>query len=108
MNKVTIRDANLLPNPDELAEEFAGCCVISLVNFFSGYNQIKLDIRSRDITTFYTPLRLVRQCTLLIGATNSVAEFVRCITKIYQEHILAACIPYLDDICIKGPKTKYS
>jgi len=107
MNKVTIRDANPPPNPDELAEEFAGCCIMSLVDFFSGYDQIELDVRSRDITAFYTPLGLVRQCTLPMGATNSVAEFVRCMTKICRDHIPGRCMPYLDDICIKGPKTEY-
>ena len=107
MNGVTIRDANPPPNPDELAEEFAGCHVMSLLDFFSGYDQVGLDVRSRDITAFSTPLGLVRQCTLPIGATNSVAEFVRVMTKICRRHIPHACMPYLDDVCVKGPKKSF-
>ena len=80
---------------------------MSLLDFFSGYDQVSLDVRSRDITAFSTPLGLVRQCTLPMGATNSVAEFVRVITKIVREHIPRVAMPYLDDICIKGPKTDY-
>jgi hypothetical protein len=38
MNKVSIRDANLPPNPNELAEEFAGCYIMSLLDFFLGYD----------------------------------------------------------------------
>jgi hypothetical protein len=106
-NGVTVRDANPPPNPDDLAEEFAGCYVMSLMDFFSGYDQVELDVRSRDITAFSTPLGLVRQCTLPQGATNSVAEFVRVMTKICREHIPHTCMPYLDDVCVKGPKTDY-
>jgi hypothetical protein len=63
---------------------------------------------SCDITAFYTPLSLVRQCTLPMGTTNLVAEFVRVITKICRDYILHRCIPYLDDVCVKGPKTNYN
>jgi hypothetical protein len=107
VNGVTIRDANPPPNPDEFAEEFAGCVIMSLLDFFSGYDQVALHKDSRDITAFYTPLGLVRQCTLPMGTTSSVAEFVRVMTKICRDHIPEKCMPYLDDVCIKGPKTDY-
>jgi hypothetical protein len=38
INGVTVRDANLPPNPDEFSEEFAGCEVVSLIDFFLGYD----------------------------------------------------------------------
>jgi hypothetical protein len=37
-NKVTIRDANLPPAVNFFSEEFAGYTVISLINFFFGYD----------------------------------------------------------------------
>ena len=52
MNKVTIRDANFLLSVDEFSEDFAGCVVASLVNFFSGDNQASLAISSQDLTAF--------------------------------------------------------
>jgi hypothetical protein len=33
-----MRDANLLPNPNKFVEEFARYTIISLLNFFLGYN----------------------------------------------------------------------
>ncbi|KAK1916453.1 hypothetical protein P3342_004272 [Pyrenophora teres f. teres] len=107
INGVTIRDANPPPNPDEFSEEFAGCAIMSLMDFFSGYDQVELHKNSRDITAFSTPLGLVRQCTLPMGTTNSIAEFVRVMTKICRDHIPNRCMPYLDDVCVKGPKTTY-
>ncbi|KAF7575775.1 Asp-protease-2 domain containing protein [Pyrenophora tritici-repentis] len=108
INGVTIRDANPPPNPDEFSEEFAGCVIMSLMDFFSGYDQVELHKNSRDITAFATPLGLVRQCTLPMGTTNSIAEFVRVMTKICRDHIPHRCMPYLDDVCVKGPKTTYN
>jgi hypothetical protein len=52
INKVTIQDTNMPPNIEEFLEEFVGCVVASLLNFFSRYNQALLDIKSRDITAF--------------------------------------------------------
>ena len=42
-----------------------------------------------------------------MGATNSVAQFVRVVTKILQDHIPNRAKPFLDDIGVKGPKTDY-
>ena len=64
MNTVTVRDTNVPPTVDEFSEEFAGCQVASLIDFFSGYDQVELDERCRDMTAMMTPLGLVRQTTL--------------------------------------------
>jgi hypothetical protein len=45
--------------------------------------------------------------TLLQGATNSVAQFVRIVTKILEDLILEDCLPFLDNIGIKGPLSTY-
>jgi hypothetical protein len=52
INKHSIQDANLPPSIDEFSEEFVSCQIASLINLFSGYDQIKLDVKSRDLTRF--------------------------------------------------------
>jgi hypothetical protein len=42
-----------------------------------------------------------------MGATNSVAEFVRVVTKILQDLVPQVCMPYMDDIAVKGLKIGY-
>ena len=108
INRVTIRDANLPPTVDAFSEEFAGMHVTSLIDFFSGYDQVGLDKASRDITAFMSPLGLVRQTTLPQGATNSVAQFVRIVMKILQGLIPEVAQPFVDDVAVKGPKTNYN
>ena len=64
LNAVTRRDANIPLSVDEFAEEFAGYYIASLVDLYSGYNQMQLYLSSRDITVFFTPLSLLRNTTL--------------------------------------------
>ena len=64
-------------------------------------------MKSRDLTAFQTPLGLLRQTTLPMGGTNSVAQFVRIVTKILEDLIPHDCMPFVDDIAVKGPRTIY-
>ena len=107
MNRYTIRDANLPPSADEFAEEFAGCKVSSLIDWFSGYDQLVLAEESRDMTAFMTPLGLLRMTTVPQGATNSIAQFCRVVTKILQPLLNQTAMPFMDDVGVKGPYTDY-
>ena len=107
LNGVTIKDANLPPSADSFSEEFAGMAVGSLIDFFSGYDQIELAEGSRDMTAIMTALGLLRQTTVLQGATNSVGQFVRVIVRILQELIPHIAIPFMDDIAVRGPRSRY-
>jgi len=106
MNKYTVRDANLPPNCDEFSEQCAGMAVATLMDWFSGYDQCTLHPESRDMTAFQTPLGLLRQTTLPMGATNSVAQFLRITLRILERNKKQAK-SYFDDIVVLGPKTTY-
>ena len=108
MNSVTLRDANMPPSVDEFSEEFAGCQCASLIDFFSGYDQLILDPRCRDMTAFMTPVGLLRMTTVPQGATNSVAQFVRVIMTILEDIFPKVAMPFLDDVGVKGPYSDYS
>ena len=95
------------PDTNEFMEEFSGMAVASLIDLFSGYNQITLDEKDRDITAIYTSLRLLYQTILLQGVSNSVAQFVRIIFKILEPISPNTVRVFLNDIGVKGPKTKY-
>ncbi len=102
MNQVTIRDANMPPLSDEFVESFAGCQMASIIDFFSGYDQVELDVRSRDIIAFQTPLRLLQMTRLPQGAINSPVQFIQIVTKILQKLIPHNCDPFMDDVGVKG------
>jgi hypothetical protein len=59
LNVIIRQDTNLPPFINEFTNEFIGYYIISLVDLYSGYNQILLYFKSRDLTAFFTPLRLL-------------------------------------------------
>ncbi|CAL3966159.1 unnamed protein product [Diplocarpon coronariae] len=81
---------------------------ISLIDFFSGYDQFILDVKSRDMTAIQTPLGLLRMTRLPQGATNSIAQFVRVIYKILVDCIPNIALPYIDDVGVKGSRSFYN
>jgi hypothetical protein len=108
INRQTIRDTGLPPSPDDFAKEFAGLAISSLIDFFSGYNQVTLAEESQNLTAFSIMLGLLRMTTLPQGATNSVAQFSRVVTRILEDLIPDICRPFLDNIRVKGPRTRYN
>src|SRR5215471_17444456 len=80
INKYTVQDVNLLFNIKEFTEEFTEMIIFSLIDFFSEYDQIKLNLESCDMTAFQTLIKLLQQITLLQEITNSPVQF-SCITR---------------------------
>ncbi len=76
---------------DKVLEAFIGYKVSLLIDFFSGYNQVSLDVESRDITIFISPLGLLQYTTLVQGAMNLLAQFIYIINNILKDHILEYC-----------------
>ena len=108
LNGVTIRDSGMPPSVDEFSEDFAGYPITSAIDYYSGYNQIPLDKRSRDLTAFMTDVGLVRSTRLPQGWTNSVAHYQRVMIKVHSRQIPHEVRPFLDDCGIKGPKDRYN
>ncbi|MBW0522977.1 hypothetical protein O181_062692 [Austropuccinia psidii MF-1] len=56
LNKVTIKDAALPPHMEEFVAAFAGRACYGLVDIMGGYDERELDVTTRPLTTFETPL----------------------------------------------------
>ena len=75
------------PSADDFSEEFTGCTISSLIDFFSGYDQVELAEECQDLTAFIISFDLMRITTLAQDATNLVAQFVRIVLKILALHL---------------------
>ncbi len=106
MNKIIIRNINLLSDMNEFFKEFIDMTMIFLIDLFSKYNQIMLIKIYWNLTAFMTSLRLLRQTTLSQDVIHFVAQFVRIIIKILK-NFLEICRSFLDDIEVKKLKTIY-
>jgi len=60
INRVIVRDVNFPPSVNKFFEEFIRCIIAFLIDFFSGYNQIEFNEKSRDLITFHTSIGLLK------------------------------------------------
>lgn len=107
LNSITIRDAGLPPLMDEMTEQLAGCHIYTGLDAFSGYDQVTIDVNSRDLTSFESPMGTLRLRRLPQGWTNAVAAFQRVMAFIYQEEVHKQLQVYIDDVVVMGPRTTY-
>jgi len=87
LNRVTIRDSGVPPVIDEVIKETAGRVIYTLVDAMVGYDHQQIDEKSRDLTTFQTPLRTYCLTCLPMGWSNSSMDtlLISCKTKYWRK-----------------------
>src|SRR5260221_4845937 len=108
LNAVTVRDATLPPQVDNMIESFAGRAMYGLFDLKSGYNSRILATVSQDLMSFFVEgMGLLRLMQLPQGHMNSVAEFQHCMQHMIGSMYLEEAEVFINDCAIKGPKTRY-
>ena len=107
LNKVTIQHSGVPPFTEQVAEHFAGRSCGSMMDLFVGYDERALATSSRDYTTFQSPFGALRLTTLPMGWTNAVPIFHDDVSYILQQEIPHVTQPYIDDVPVRGPATRY-
>src|SRR5882724_2550031 len=72
LNAITIKDSGAPPILESFADSLGGCGCYTGLDLFVAFDHRSLLVWSRDLTTFQTPLSLLRLTSLPMGATNSV------------------------------------
>ena len=78
-----------------------------MLDLYVAFDERLVAESSRDLTTFQTPFGALRIVTLPMGWTNSVPILHDDVSYILQPEIPEFTIPYIDDIPIKGPVSRY-
>lgn len=107
LNKVTIQHSGVPPFTEQIIDRFSGRACGSMMDLFVGYDERALAPSSRDYTTFQSPFGPLRLTTLPMGWTNSVPIFHDDVTHILQPEIPHVTQPYIDDVPVRGPATRY-
>ena len=107
LNSVSIRDSAVPPLIEEFVEAYAGRSVYTVLDMYWGFHARMLDMNSRDLTAFQTPLGSFRLTSLPMGYVNAPAEFQACMMHILQDEVPNTAGVFIDDIPIKGPPTRY-
>ena len=107
LNKVTIWDAGLSPIVNDFVEPFAARACTMVFDLFWGFDKRKVHPDSRDLTAFLTLLGALRMTSMLMGFTNSLAEFQNSMVFILQDEIPDKANIFMNDLGISGPETTY-
>jgi hypothetical protein len=106
-NAVTIGDASVPPITEQLVESFGACACYASLNLFVAYDQRVVHPESQDPTMFQSPLGALHHTHLVIGHTNSVQIMQGDINYILRDEIPLFTVPFIDDVAVKGPVTRY-
>ena len=81
LNKACPKDPFALPRIDQVIDSTARCELLSFLDAYSGYHQIKLNPADRLKTTFIKPFEAFCYLTMTFGLRNVGATFQCCMQK---------------------------
>ena len=103
LNAQTKKDSYPLPHIQEALESMVGSAHFSLMDFKSGFWQIKMAPESQQYTAFTVGnLRFYEFTHMLFGLCNAPATFQHPMQNTLGELNLMYCVIYLDDVIIFG------
>lgn len=104
LNKACPKDPFPLPSIDALVDNSSGYEYLSLMDAYSGYNQIPMHRSDEEKTAFITDRGTYCYTMLPFGLKNVVATYQRMMTKIFGNLMGKSVEVYIDDIIVKTPR----
>ena len=101
-NKACLKDSYPLSRIDILVDSIARHQLLSFIDAFSGYNQIKLDESDQEKTSFVTSQGLFYYKVMSFGLKNAGATYQRLMNKMFAHQIGRNIQVYVDHISVKG------
>jgi hypothetical protein len=100
LNRASVNDHFLLPNMEMILQQVAGSQMMSLLDGFSGYNQIKVKRIDRYKTTFTTRWGTFSYEHMPFGLSNEGAIFQRAMLIYFDDLIGKIIHVYLDNLTV--------
>ncbi|XP_057418260.1 uncharacterized protein LOC130712443 [Lotus japonicus] len=104
LNKVCPKDSYPLPNVDKLVNGASGNELLSLMDAYSGYNQIMMYRPDEEKTTFMTSQANYCYKTMPFGLKNAGATYQRLMDKVFVNQVGRNMEVYVDDMIVKTAK----
>ena len=102
VNAFTRKDSFPLPHLNDAIRKFKGNLYFTNLDLLSGYHQIKMDDKSKEITAFSSGENLYQFCRMPFGITNGPASFSRLMSVVLSGIPMDVAQAYLDDLLIAG------
>ena len=102
LNKACPKDNYSLPRIDQLVDSTAGHKLLSFMDAFSGYNQIRMDEANQEKTSFVTSQGLFCYEVMLFGLKNARATYQQLVNHMFCPQIRRNIEVYVDDMLVKS------
>ena len=102
LNRACPKDSYPLPRIDTLADSIARHQLLSFMDAFSGYNQIKMEEVNQEKTSFVTSQGLFCYKLMPFGLKNAEATYQRLMNKMFAHQIGRNVQVYVDDMLMKS------
>ena len=102
LNKACPKDSYPLPRADVLVDSTARHQLLSFMDAFSGYNQIRMHEADQEKTSFVTSQGLFCYKVMLFGLKNAGATYQRLMNKMFAQQIRRNIQVYVDDMLVKS------
>jgi hypothetical protein len=100
LNKVSPKDNYPLPKMDHILQKVVGSSRISLLDVFSGYNQVLVHLEDQQKTTFTTPWGTFMYVKMPFVLMNASATFQREMDIAFVDELGIFIVIYLDDVTV--------
>jgi len=97
LNKACPKDSYPLPSIDALVDSVSGCKLLSFLDAFSGYNQIKMHPMDEEKTAFMTERSCYCYKVMPFGLKNAGATYLRLMDKVLAPMLGRNVQAYVDD-----------
>ncbi|KAK4409496.1 Transposon Ty3-G Gag-Pol polyprotein [Sesamum angolense] len=104
LNKACPKDSYPLPCIDALIDSTSGCELMSFLDAFQGYNQIRLAHDDQEKTSFVTDQGIFCYNVMPFGLKNARATYQRLVNNMFREQIGRNMEVYIDDMMVKSQK----
>ena len=102
LNKTCPKDSYPLPRIDQLVNSTAGHQLLSFMDAFSGYNQIKMNETDQEKTSFITSQGLFCYKVMPFGLKNAGATYQRLVNHMFRLQIGRNVEVYVNDMLVKS------
>ena len=102
LNKACPKDSYPLPRIDQLVDSTTGHRLLSFMDTFFGYNQIRMDETDQEKTSFVTSQDLFCYKVMPFGLKNVRATYQRLVNHMFRPQIGRNVEVYVDDMLVKS------
>ena len=102
LNKACPKDSYPLLHIDQLVDSTAGHKLLSFMDAFSSYNQIRMDEVDQEKTSFITSQGLFCYKVMPFGLRNVGATYQRLVNHMFRPQIGRNVEVYVDDMLVKS------